>query len=80
MLYQCRGDILRDLMRSLPDRIGREVSITRRRLDLGVAEQFSDHREALAEGQAPRSEGVAQIVDPHILHRGQLADALPRML
>lgn len=56
------------------------MCVTRRRLDLGMAKQLSDHRQALAQSKAARGEGVAQIMDAHLFQPGQFADALPGVL
>ena len=42
-------------------------------LDLRVAEQLADHRQAPASGDRRVSEGVAQVMDADILDAGMLA-------
>jgi len=44
-----------DPRRGVLDRVPREMSVPRGRLHLCVTEQLPDHREALAQGQCPRS-------------------------
>lgn len=57
--------------------IGCQMGIAGGGLNLGVAEQFPDHRQSLAVGHRHRGEGVAQIMDADIVDAGALADALP---
>ena len=56
------------------------MSVTRRGLDLRVAEQFANHRQALARCDGLGREGVAQVVDAHVLDAGAGANALPEGL
>ena len=56
------------------------MGVTGGGLDLGMAEELADHRQALAGGNRRRGEGVAQVVDADILDAGALADALPGRL
>ena len=49
-------------------------------LDLSVAEELADHRQALAGGDRRGGKRVAQVVDADILDAGALADALPGRL
>ena len=62
------------------NRVPRQMRVARRRLHLGVPEQFPDHGQALAESQRARGKGMAQVVDPHALKVCLLADAPPRAL
>ena len=48
----------------------RKVGVAGRRLHLPVAEELSDHRQALPQCQCPRSEGVSQVVDPDVCEPG----------
>ena len=57
------------------DRILRQMGVTRRRLDVAVAEQLADHRQGLAERQ--RAEAVTKVVQPDVLQSGPSADGLP---
>ena len=56
-------------LRSLVDRVARQVGVTCCRLDFVVAEQLADHRQGLAERQRTGSEGVSEIVQPNVLKR-----------
>ena len=56
------------------------MRVARGRLHLSVTEQLADHREALAERQRPRSKAVPEVMDPHVLQLGTLADASPGAL
>jgi len=71
---------LRHRIRRHPHRLGGEVGVARRGLDLRVAEELADHRQALTRGDGRGCEGMAQVVDAHILHPGAGADALPEGL
>ncbi len=51
--------------------ISRKVCVAGSRLHLGVAEQLTDHGQALAESDGARGEGVAQIVDAHVREADQ---------
>ena len=44
------------------DRVPGQMRVAGGRLNLGMAEQFPDHREALAQGERPRSIRVAKII------------------
>ena len=57
-----------------------KMRIARRGLDLGVSEQFPDHRKALSEGQSAGREAVTQVMDSHVVKVGSGADAAPRVL
>ena len=50
------------------------------RLHLGMAEQFPNHGQALAERQCARGKAVPEVVDPHVFEAGALADAPPGAL
>ena len=56
----------------------REMCVSRRGLDLRVAEELSDHRQVMPK-RRQRRKGVAQIVDADVLYRAG-ADALPEGL
>ena len=58
---------LRDPRSRRLHRLSRKVGVAGRRLHLPVAEELSDHRQALPQRQCPRSEGVTQVMDPHVL-------------
>ena len=58
-------------------RVAGEVGIARRRLDLCVAEQLADHRQALSKRQGAAGKAVAQVVNAHIVEAGAGADAPP---
>ena len=49
-------------------------------LHLRVTEQLPDHREALAQGQRPRSITVAKVMNSHVFEPGTRADAAPGAL
>ena len=49
-------------------------------LYLRVTEQLADHRQALAKGQSPGREAVAQVVDPDVIQLGPGTDAAPGSL
>ena len=55
------GDAGGDLLRCRLHRVGGEVGIAGRRLDLGVAEQLADHRQAFAKGHGARREALAEV-------------------
>ena len=62
------------------DGIPSKVSVPRGGLHLRVTEQLPDHREALAQGQRPRSIRMAEVVNSHVLQPGARADAAPGLL
>ena len=62
------------------DRVARQVRISGGRLDLGVAQQFPDHREALAQGQRCRSKRMAKVMDTRVVEFRLLPDTPPGML
>ena len=62
------------------DRIGGEVGISGGGLNLCVAEELTDHRQALTGGNRRGGEGMAQVVDSDVFDAGALADAPPRRL
>jgi hypothetical protein len=49
-------------------------------LNLRVSKQFSDHRQPFADHKSAGREGVAEIVDAHIIQSGSLANTLPWVL
>ena len=57
-----RADTPSDKFRGLAHRIAREMRIARRGLDPGVAQEFSDHGQALAQRQGARGEGMPYII------------------
>ena len=59
-----RRDTLRDPFLGLLRRVPSQVRAARRGLDVGVAEQFGDHGEGLAECEGAVGVGMAQVVDP----------------
>ena len=75
-LADAPGDPRRGGLDGIPGKVG----ISGRRLNLGVTEQLADHREALAQGQRPRSKAVSEVVDPHIVEPGRLAYPPPGLL
>ena len=56
------------------------MGVSRRGLDLRVAEELADHRQALASGDRHGGEGVAQVVDTDVLNTGALANTPPGRL
>ena len=62
------------------DGIAGEVGVAGRRLNLGMTEQLADHRQPLAEGQGPRGEAVAKVVNAHVFEVGPGPDASPGVL
>ena len=56
------------------------MRIARRGLDLGVSEEFPDHRKALSEGQGARRKAVSQVMDSHVVEVRAGADAAPGVL
>ena len=77
-LQDIRGDADGDALGGFPDRVAREVRIAGGRLHPAVTEQPADDRQPLAERERPRGEGVADVVDAHVVESGLGADALPR--
>ena len=55
-----------------------KVCVARGRLHLRVTEQFPDHRQTLPEGERPRGEAVAQVMQANVFEPGLLANDLPR--
>jgi len=55
-LSQCPGDV-----------VGGEMGVACGGLNLGVAEELADHRQALAGGDRRGGEGMAQVVDSNVL-------------
>ena len=49
-------------------------------LDLGVTEEFSDHRQVLADDKAPAGKGMSQVMNADIVEPGGFADPAPRVL
>ena len=56
------------------------MGIPRRRLNLRVSKQFTDHRQPFANEQPAGGEGVAEIVNAHIVQSGGFPNATPWML
>ena len=48
----------------------RKMRVARGRFDPAVTEEPADDRQALAERERPRGEGVSHIVEPHFLMVG----------
>ena len=65
----CRGGL---------DRVPSQMRVSGGRLNLGMAEQLPDHREALAQGQRPRRIRMPDVVDAHVVEPGPHAYGLPR--
>ena len=59
-----------------PHRLCSEVGVAWRGLDLRVAEQLADHRQALTRRDSRGREGMAKVVDAHLLDAGAGAGAL----
>ena len=74
----CR-DVVGDAGCGVPDGVAGEVGVAGGGLDLGVAQQLRDHRQALAEGKGAARVGVAQVVDAHVVEAGAGAHAAPRL-
>ena len=53
------------------------MSVPGGRLDLGVAEQLPDHREAFAHGQRPRSIRSPKIMESDVVQASLRADMSP---
>ena len=68
------------VIRRRANRLGSEVGVARRRLDLSVAQQSSDHRQPLTRRHRCRGEGVAQVVDANVLQPGPRPHAPPEGL
>src|SRR6266536_1759203 len=67
-----------DLVRSLPQRIIRKMSVTRGRSRIGVPKQRADDRQAQPAAGADAGERVAQVVEPIAWGEpGALADEFP---
>ena len=56
------------------------MGVARRGLDLRVAQELADHRQALTRRDSRRRKGVTQVVDTHVLEAGAGTDALPERL
>ena len=56
------------------------MGIPRRRLNLGVAQQFADHGQSLAGRHCGGSEGMSQVMNPDVLQSRPGSDALPEGL
>ena len=67
-------------VRSALHGLRREVRISCRGLDLRVAQELPDHRQALTRGDGRGRKGVAQVVDADVLQPRTSADALPEGL
>ena len=57
-----------------------EMGVSRGRLDLRVSQQFTDHRQALAERQRAGSERVTEVVNSHPVESGAGSDTPPGVL
>ena len=51
-------------------RVARKVSVTDGRLDLTVAEELPDHRQAFTEREGPRDKAVGEVMNSHVLEPG----------
>ena len=60
-------DAVADTRRGGLHGIAGEMSVPGGRLYLGVTEQFADHWQTLPERQRARGEGVAKVMNAHIL-------------
>ena len=67
-----------DLLGGFPHRIAREMCVARGRLHPAVTEQPADDRQALAERERPRGEGMSDVMDAHVAEPGLRADTFPR--
>ncbi len=56
------------------------MSVSGRRLNLGVAQQFADHGKSLASSHCGGGKGVAQVMDTHVLQSGPRSHTLPEWL
>ena len=72
------GEAVRDPVGDGLHRARRKVGVAGGRLELGVAEELGDHRQALAERERPGRERVTKVMEPHVLEPGLAADQLPR--
>ena len=79
-LQDIRFNAIGDPLRRLMERVLCEMGIASRRLDVAVAEQLADHREALAQSQRLGSIGIPEVVNSPIFQPGAATDALPRPL
>ena len=53
-----------------------KVGVTVGRLHVAVTEELSDHRQAFAQGERPRSVSVVNVMNAHVVQSGRRADAL----
>ena len=56
------------------------MGVSRRRLDLPVAQQTPDHGKGLAQGQGAADVRVAQVMDPHAIEARARADGPPGLV
>ena len=77
-LFHIGCNTLRDPRGGCFHRLSRKVGVAGRRLHLPVAEELSDHRQALPQRQCPRSEGVTQVMDTNVLRGPEPGASLPR--
>ena len=75
-----RADAAGDLGSGRLHRVPRQMRVSRRDLNLRVAEQLPDHRQALAQRQRARGKAVPQVVDAYVAQAGARPDAPPRVL
>ena len=76
---QIPADAGGDPCRGVPDRIASKVSIPGCSLHLCVTEQLPDHREAVSQGQRPRSIRVAEVMDAVVVQFDIRAGSLNRL-
>ena len=72
--------VLRDGVGRHPHGLGGKMGVPRRGLDLRVAEELADHRQALTRRHGSGGKGVAQVVDADVLDPRTGTDALPEGL
>ena len=56
------------------------MSIAGGRLDLRVPKQLSNHRQTFANDETSTGEGVAKVVEPHVVEAGRFPNAPPGVL
>ena len=70
------GDSLRGLLHRIP----RQMRVPGRGLHLAVAQQLSDHRQALPQRQCAAGIRMTQVMDPDAVQAGPHPDNLPGMI
>ena len=71
-------EAVRDPVGGSLHRVPRKVGVACGRLDLAVAEELADHRQAFTEGESPGREGVSEVMESYVLEPGLATDHLPR--